>query len=246
MDSTRRREFTIKILQRMKVLKFGGTSVKNAENIGKVIDIIKSRLDNKEEIAIVCSAMGGITDLLIKMSELAAAGKDEYIAYYHQFRDRHEEAAKTLLGEGGYMQVIEELDQNYDTLKDLLKGILLVREVSPRTMDYVLSFGERSSNFLIAEALKVNGVSAGYLDARKIIFTNKEFGSAKVDTKLTNEKIKKHFEGVEGITQVTTGFIASDKGGLTTTLGRGGSDYTAAILAGALNATDLEIWTDVD
>lgn len=230
----------------MKVLKFGGTSVKNAENIGKVIDIIKSRLDNKEEIAIVCSAMGGITDLLIKMSELAAAGKDEYIAYYHQFRDRHEEAAKTLLGEGGYMQVIEELDQNYDTLKDLLKGILLVREVSPRTMDYVLSFGERSSNFLIAEALKVNGVSAGYLDARKIIFTNKEFGSAKVDTKLTNEKIKKHFEGVEGITQVTTGFIASDKGGLTTTLGRGGSDYTAAILAGALNATDLEIWTDVD
>ncbi len=230
----------------MKVLKFGGTSVKNAENISKVIAIIKDKLERGEKVAVVCSAMGGITDLLIKMAELAASGKDEYIAYYHQFRDRHEEAAKILLGEDGYASVISKLDENYDTLKDLLKGILLVREVSPRTMDYVLSFGERSSNFLIAETLKINNVKADYLDARRIIFTNKEFGSAKVDTKVTYEKITDHFAKAEGSIQVTTGFIASDKGGLTTTLGRGGSDYTAAILAGALEATDLEIWTDVD
>ena len=230
----------------MKVLKFGGTSVKNAENIGKVINIIKSKLDRGEEIAVVCSAMGGITDLLIKMSELAAAGKDEYIAYYHQFRDRHESAAKSLLGEDGYLKVIAKLDDNYDTLKDLLKGILLVREVSPRTMDYVLSFGERSSNFLVAEALKVQKVNAEYLDARNVIFTNREFGSAKVDTNLTTQKIKEHFDKNKGVIQMITGFIASDKGGLTTTLGRGGSDYTAAIVAGALGATDLEIWTDVD
>jgi len=236
----------LRYLQDMKVLKFGGTSVKNAENISKVINIIKSKLDIGEDIAVVCSAMGGITDLLIKMSELAAAGKDEYIAYYHQFRDRHESAAKTLLGESGYMQVIAKLDENYDTLKDLLKGILLVREVSPRTMDYVLSFGERSSNFLIAEALKIRDVKAEYLDARKVIFTNKEFGSAKVDTDLTNKKLNEHFTAQKGIVQITTGFIASDRGGLTTTLGRGGSDYTAAIIAGALDATDLEIWTDVD
>jgi len=230
----------------MKVLKFGGTSVKDAENIGKVISIIKTKLEQGEKVAVVCSAMGGITDLLIKMAELAASGKDEYIAYYHQFRDRHESAAKTLLGETGYGKVISKLDENYDTLKDLLKGILLVREVSPRTMDYVLSFGERSSNFLIAEALKVNNVKADYLDARRIIFTNKEFGSAKVDTAVTYNKITEHFAKSEGSIQITTGFIASDKGGLTTTLGRGGSDYTAAILAGALEATDLEIWTDVD
>jgi len=220
--------------------------VKNAENISKVIAIIKDKLERGEKVAVVCSAMGGITDLLIKMAELAASGKDEYIAYYHQFRDRHEEAAKILLGEDGYASVISKLDENYDTLKDLLKGILLVREVSPRTMDYVLSFGERSSNFLIAETLKINNVKADYLDARRIIFTNKEFGSAKVDTKVTYEKITDHFAKAEGSIQVTTGFIASDKGGLTTTLGRGGSDYTAAILAGALEATDLEIWTDVD
>jgi len=230
----------------MKVLKFGGTSVKNAENISKVISILKEQLSKGEKIAVVCSAMGGITDLLIKMSELAANGKDEYIAYYHQFRDRHEKVARELLGEEGYLEVAEKLDNNYSTLKDLLKGILLVREVSSRTMDYVLSFGERNSNFLIAEALKINGVNAEYLDARKIIFTNKEFGAAKVNTTLTYAKIQEHFEESKDKVQITTGFIASDLGGLTTTLGRGGSDYTASILAGALDATSLEIWTDVD
>jgi len=189
----------------MKVLKFGGTSVKNAENISKVVAIIQSKIEKGEEVAVVCSAMGGITDLLIKMSELAAAGKEEYIAYYHQFRDRHESAAKTLLGEERFLEVITKLDENYDILKDLLKGIFLVREVSPRTMDYVLSFGERSSNFLIAEVLKVNGVTAQYLDARKVIFTNKEFGSAKVDSKLTTKKVKEHFAKSKGTIQITTG-----------------------------------------
>jgi len=230
----------------MKVLKFGGTSVKNAENIGKVVSIIKTKIDQGEKIAVVCSAMGGITDLLIKMSELAAAGKDEYIAYYHQFRDRHEQAAKLLLGEERYLEIITELDQNYATLKDLLKGIMLVREVSPRTMDYVLSFGERNSNYLVAEKLRSIGVEADYLDARKVIVTNKAFGAAKVDKVTTYKLIEDHFKSVGNTIQITTGFIASDKGGLTTTLGRGGSDYTAAILAGALNASDLEIWTDVD
>lgn len=230
----------------MKVLKFGGTSVKTAENMSKVMDIIKSKLDQGEKLTVVCSAMGGITDLLIKMSELAASGKEEYIAYYHQFRDRHEHAAKSLLGEAGYLDIVKELDANYTTLKDLLKGIMLVREVSPRTMDYVLSFGERNSNYLMAKALKAQGINAAYLDARKVIFTNKEFGAAKVDTIMTNAAIKTHFDSSGDTLQIVTGFIASDKGGLTTTLGRGGSDYTAAILAGALDATSLEIWTDVD
>ncbi|MDF1695826.1 MAG: bifunctional aspartate kinase/homoserine dehydrogenase I [Saprospiraceae bacterium] len=229
----------------MKVLKFGGSSVKNAENINKVLDILEDKLANNEQFAVVCSALGGITDLLIKMSELAASGKDEYIAYYHQFKDRHESTAKQLLGDEHYMKIAEELDQNYIVLKDLLKGIFLVREVSLRTMDYVLSFGERNSNFIIAQALKKRGVGADYLDARRIVITNKEFSAAKVNFELTNEKIQNHFNSNSNI-QVVTGFIASDLGGLTTTLGRGGSDYTAAILAGALDATELEIWTDVD
>ncbi len=229
----------------MKVLKFGGTSVKNAENINKVMDILQNKIGNGEQFTVVCSAMGGITDLLIKMSDLAAGGKDEYIAYYHQFRDRHESTAKGLLGDDHYLKIADKLDQNYSVLKDLLKGIFLVREASARTMDYVLSFGERNSNFIIAEALQKRGVDASYLDAREIIVTNKEFGSAKVDFETTNNKIQDHYNAT-GNLQVVTGFIASDKGGLTTTLGRGGSDYTASILASALNATDLEIWTDVD
>lgn len=229
----------------MKVLKFGGSSVKNAENINKVLDILQSKIKKGEKFTVVCSAMGGITDLLIKMSELAADGKDEYIAYYHQFKDRHESTAKSLLGDELYLSIAETLDHNYRVLKDLLQGIFLVREVSKRTMDYVLSFGERNSNFLIAKALAKRGVDAAYLDARQIIITNKDFGAAKVDFKATDQKIKKHYSESESI-QIVTGFIASDKGGLTTTLGRGGSDYTAAILAGALDASDLEIWTDVD
>ncbi|MEM9548283.1 MAG: bifunctional aspartate kinase/homoserine dehydrogenase I [Bacteroidota bacterium] len=229
----------------MKVLKFGGSSVKNTENINKVIDILQSKLEANEQFTVVCSAMGGITDLLINMSELAARGKDEYIAYYHKFRDRHESTAKELLCDEHYLRIADELDQNYSVLKDLLKGIFLVREASTRTMDYVLSFGERNSNFLIAEALQKRGIDSSYLDARRIIVTNKAFGSAKVDFKTTNQKIQDHYSNSSGL-QVVTGFIAADKGGLTTTLGRGGSDYTAAILASALNATDLEIWTDVD
>lgn len=229
----------------MKVLKFGGSSVRNAENITKVLDILEAKINDGEELTVVCSALGGITDLLIKMSDLAAKGKDEYIAYYHQFRDRHESTAKTLLGDQHYLEIAEELDQNYNVLKDLLKGIYLVREASSRTMDYVLSFGERNSNFIIAKSLTKRGISADYLDARKIIVTNKEFGAAKVNFEATNEKIQKHYTQSNAL-QIVTGFIASDAGGLTTTLGRGGSDYTAAILAGALGASDLEIWTDVD
>ena len=229
----------------MKVLKFGGSSVKNAENINKVLDILQFKIKQGEQFTVVCSAMGGITDLLIKMSELAASGKDEYIAFYHQFRDRHETTVKELLGDEHYMRIADELDQNYSVLKELLKGIFLVREVSTRTMDYVLSFGERNSNFIIAKALEKKGIDATYLDARKIIVTNKDFGSAKVDFETTNKKIKTYYTDQKSI-QIVTGFIASDKGGLTTTLGRGGSDFTAAILASALDASDLEIWTDVD
>lgn len=229
----------------MKVLKFGGSSVKNAENINKVLDILQDKVSKGEKMTVVCSAMGGITDLLIKMSELAAKGKDEYIAYYHQFRDRHESTAKELLGDEHYMNISEKLDHNYSVLKDLLKGIFLVREVSKRTMDYVLSFGERNSNFLIAQAMQKRGIDADYLDAREVIVTNKDFGAAKVNFEATNQKIKAHYSEA-GSMKFVTGFIGSDKGGLTTTLGRGGSDYTAAILAGALDASDLEIWTDVD
>lgn len=230
----------------MKILKFGGSSVAKPERIKHIISILKPRIANGEKLAVVFSAFGGVTDQLIEMADQASKGKESYIALYHQFTERHFEAAKYLLGEEGYAKVLPILDENYENLRNLLKGILLIRENSKRTMDYVLSFGERNSNFLIAEALKLEGVDAAYLDARKIIKTDKDFGSASVNFAMTNHKVKEYFAERAGQVQVVTGFIASDVGGLTTTLGRGGSDYTAAILAGALNAEVLEIWTDVD
>jgi aspartokinase/homoserine dehydrogenase 1 len=229
----------------MKVLKFGGSSVASADRIQNIVSIVRPRIDAGEKLTIVFSAFGGITDMLIEMSELASQGKDKYIALYHQFKDRHNTAAKELLSDDKYLAVSAALDDNHETLKDLLKGIFLVREVSPRTMDYVLSFGERNANYIIAMAMSERGIQAEYLDARKIIKTNKDFGSAKVNFNLTDEAIKTYYADHDKV-QIVTGFIGSDIGGLTTTLGRGGSDYTAAILAGALEAEVLEIWTDVD
>ncbi|MBK8628050.1 MAG: bifunctional aspartate kinase/homoserine dehydrogenase I [Saprospiraceae bacterium] len=229
----------------MKVLKFGGSSVASADRIQNIVSIVRPRIDAGEKLTIVFSAFGGITDMLIEMSELASQGKDKYIALYHQFNDRHNTAAKELLSDDKYLAVSAALDDNHETLKDLLKGIFLVREASPRTMDYVLSFGERNANYIIAMAMSECGIQAEYLDARKIIKTNKDFGSAKVNFKLTDEAIKTYYADHDKV-QIVTGFIGSDIGGLTTTLGRGGSDYTAAILAGALEAEVLEIWTDVD
>lgn len=230
----------------MKVLKFGGSSVATPERINQLIDLVEPRIQSGEALTIVCSAFGGVTDMLIEMSDLAARGKEKYIGLYHQFTDRHQQAVGSLLSGDALLSAQEEINKNHQTLKELLRGIFLVREASPRTMDYVLSFGERSSNFIIAHAMRARGLDADYLDARNIIKTNKEFGNAKVKFGLTYDKISEHFSTVKGRTQVVTGFIATATGGLTTTLGRGGSDYTAAILAGALNAEILEIWTDVD
>ena len=230
----------------MKVLKFGGSSVATPERINHLIDLVEPRIQSGEELAIVCSAFGGVTDLLIEMSDLAARGKEKYIGLYHQFTDRHQQAVKSLLTGDTLFAAQADLNKNHQTLKELLRGIFLVREASPRTMDYVLSFGERSSNYIIAHAMRARGLEADYLDARTIIKTNKDFGNAKVKFGVTYDKISEHFATVKGRTQIVTGFIATATGGLTTTLGRGGSDYTAAILAGALNAEILEIWTDVD
>ncbi len=229
----------------MIILKFGGSSVKTADRISQVMDILSSRVKQGEEIAVVFSALGGATDLLIDMAGLAANGDEKYLALFNEFKERHDRTTKELLLDG-YTEVQEILNRNHEILKSLLKGIFLVREASPRTMDYVQSFGERNSAFIISEALKKKGMPAEYLDARKIITTDSDFTSAKVDFSITIKSIKAYFKERKGTVQIVTGFIAAAEGGLTTTLGRGGSDYTAAIIAGALKVKALEIWTDVD
>lgn len=229
----------------MNVLKFGGSSVGSPERINVIIDIVKSRLEKGEKLAIILSAFSKVTDQLVEMAD-AASNNQDFVSILTAYKKRHNEAALELLGQEDINRIAPILEENHNTLENLLRGVQLVREVSPRTMDYVLSFGERNSNMIVAAAFNKAGVKAEFLDARNIIKTNKEFGAAKVNFELTNQKIKEYFTSHSDALQVITGFIASDVGGLTTTLGRGGSDYTAAIVASALDAEVLEIWTDVD
>jgi len=229
----------------MKVLKFGGSSVAKPERIKSIIEILKTYQAKGEKFTIVCSAFSGVTDSLIEMSTRAANADDSYLELFEAFSKRHIQAAKELLKTDIEKAVLKGLKENHKTLKDILHGIFLVREASVRTMDYVLSFGERNSNYIIANALTVHGLPADFLDAREIIVTDKNFGAAKVDLATSYENIKAYYGKASNI-QVVTGFIAAAKGGLTTTLGRGGSDYTAALLAAGLEAAAIEIWTDVD
>lgn len=215
------------------------------ERILGVVDILKGYYAQGEKFTVVFSAFGGVTDSLIKMAELAAKGDDAYFELFEAFSGRHLATAQDLLKGDHLEQVLPQLDNNHEVLKNLLYGIFLIREVSARTMDYVLSFGERNSAFIITHVMRQYGVNAKYLDARQVIKTDKTFGAAKVDFDSTYRNIREHYQQNPEI-QVVTGFIASAKGGLTTTLGRGGSDYTASILAAGLEARVIEIWTDVD
>jgi len=219
--------------------------VATPERVKGIIEILKSYYSEGEKFTVVFSAFGGITDLLIKMSEMAAAGDEGYQEQFAAFSKRYLDAATKLLSNEYQREVLAHLETNHEVLKNLLYGIFLVREASARTMDYVLSFGERNAAFLISVALRQNGVNAKYLDARKIIKTDKQFGSANVDLDRTHKRIREHFSQNPEI-QIVTGFVGSSRGGLTTTLGRGGSDYTASLLASGLDAEIIEIWTDVD
>ncbi|ERM80795.1 aspartokinase [Rhodonellum psychrophilum GCM71 = DSM 17998] len=227
----------------MKILKFGGSSVANRENIKKVFQIIKSR-QKEGEIALVFSAFGGVTEVLLKSARLANEGDKSYLKDLKTLEERHLDMVRELIPIQLQSSVLTYVKVRFNELEDLFHGIFLIKECSPRTLDYVGSFGERLSAFILAEALKVEGLPATYLDAREVIRTSARFGNAKVDFSATNDLILDYFHTHPGL-KVITGFIASTAKGETTTLGRSGSDYTAAIFASALDADCLEIWTDV-
>lgn len=229
----------------MKVLKFGGSSLATPERIRAVMNILRPRLNGGEPLAVVVSAFGGVTDSLLQMGRLAEAGDRSYEQIAQSFSQRHHGAARALLDEAHLEKVRPQLEENHRVLRNLLYGVFLVREASPRTMDYILSFGERNSAFIIAHALQQRGIPAAYLDARSCIKTDASFGAATVNADKTYARLREFFTQKTDI-QIVTGFISSTQSGLTTTLGRGGSDYTAALLGAALNAEAIELWTDVD
>jgi len=227
----------------MKILKFGGSSAATPERIKSIIEIVKPYL--QEEVALVFSAFGGVTDQLIQLSQLALEGKLEYKQKLEQLEKRHLDAVRELTKISTQSGILAQVKVQINELEDVLHGIFLVKERTPRTLDYIMSFGERLSAFIICEAFKDRGLPAEYLDARKVIRTDNQFGYAKVDFEATHKLIRYHFKNHNDV-QIITGFIATSESGETTTLGRSGSDYTAAIFAGALQASALEIWTDVD
>lgn len=228
----------------MKVLKFGGSSVATPERIKAIVQIVKPRLA-QEKIAIVFSAFGGVTDTLIQMSEHALASNDQYKEQLAQLEKRHLDAIRALVSMQKQSAVLAQVKFTINELEDILHGIFLVKERTPRSLDYIMSFGERLSAFVIAEALKDKGIDAEFLDARRVVRTDHQFGYARVNFVATNRMINDHFSNTQKL-QVITGFIGSSENGETTTLGRSGSDYTAAIFAGALKSESVEIWTDVD
>jgi len=222
-------------------MKFGGTSVATADNIGKVLDI--SIQQGKSGIAIVVvSALGGVTDTLLKIGELAHLKDKHYKQLFKSLVDRHIEVAEGL---GLSTEVCDELKTRLDSLKKIVQGIYLINEFSNKTKDKVLSYGELLSSFIISEALKAQFQGVQLKDSRELIITDNNFTQAQVDWKATNTNIQSFFNLKKSGIVVVPGFVARSFEGDTTTLGRGGSDFTAAILAAALDAQVLEIWTDV-
>jgi aspartokinase/homoserine dehydrogenase 1 len=222
----------------MKVLKFGGTSVGSPASIRTVKKIIE---DQNEPCAVVVSAFAGITDQILETARLAMERNPSYKELLITFRNRHFETVKELLeGENGEF-TLREVDSLMNEFQDILQGVFLLQDLSNKTMDYLLSFGERLSALIISRFV----VDAVYLDTRKMILTNNHYSRAQVLFPESEERIRSML-GELRKSALLPGFIASDREGKTTTLGRGGSDYTAAIIASAMNATLLEIWTDVD
>lgn len=226
----------------MNILKFGGSSVKDDVNIKKVLDILVKR---KDKYTAVFSAMGGVTDQLIILSNLASDRDPDYEIKLKELKSRHLDTAKKLLSSASYKIAKEKLNNTHSDLKKILAGVSILGEVSERTKDYIVSFGERTSAYIISLALNEKKKQAEFLDARNIIVTNSNYGNASLIKKKSYRKIRAYFKNRSKV-QIVTGFIAADENGKTTTLGRGGSDYTAAILAEALKAKSIEIWTDVD
>ncbi|MBW4360897.1 bifunctional aspartate kinase/homoserine dehydrogenase I [Flavobacterium taihuense] len=229
----------------MKVLKFGGTSVANAENIKLVLDIVLNKAQD-EKLVVVVSALSKVTDLLQLAASKAAANDESFKDIVTEIEKKHLEALKQLIPVSEQSGLLSHIKRIVNHLETLLDGCFLLGELSPRTLDTILSFGELLSSYIIAEALKQKLKNSSYKDSRELIKTNNQFGKAAVNFELSNQLVVHFFASNDNQVVVMPGFIATSEDGINTTLGRGGSDYTAAIIAGALNASDLEIWTDVN
>jgi len=226
----------------MIVSKFGGTSVGSSTNISKVIDIIAGKTD---KTVVVVSAFGGITNLLIKASELAVKGDKGYLSILDEIQDKHINIIENLFDKASQVTCKVFILKHLNILKDTLNGVCLLNDLSDKSSSKIVSAGELMSSFVISEAMKHNDLNVELIDSRAFIKTDSNFSNANVKYQETFSNIQKYFSSNDFDIVVAPGFIASNKEDEITTLGRGGSDFTAAIFANATNAEKLEIWTDV-
>lgn len=228
----------------MQVLKFGGSSVANAQNITKVIAIVKDAL-KKDKTIVVSSAISGATDELIKIGKTAQAQDVNYTKLIDALEEKHLHLIRELIHQEDSILISNECTELFNKLREICKGVFLLKELSELSLDHIVCFGELLSTKIISAQLKSLNISHLWKDARELIKTEQQGGKNVVITEQTNCNISKFFKETEQKLYIIPGFIASDALGRTTTLGRGGSDYTASILAVGTEARILEIWTDV-
>jgi aspartate kinase len=231
----------------MIVMKFGGTSVESAEAIERVAKIVGSRL--KQSPVVVVSAMAKVTDQLVSMGHKAASGASESsLELLKALRDRHFQTAKELLGAKRGATLAPKLEAFFTELENFLRGLAAVRELTPRGSDYLLSFGELLSSLIVADAFAVRGLNAGWVDSRECLVTDATYTRAVPQMAETRVRSRKKIAPLMSRKRVPVmgGFIAATADGVPTTLGRGGSDYSAAIIGAALDVDRIEIWTDVE
>ena len=232
----------------MIVMKFGGTSVKDSESINRVINIVRSRISRKP--VVVSSATAKTTDTLLLCCKTAADGNYEKASdIIRQIKDRHLKIATGLVkNESKLEELKSKIKDLADNLRDIIKGIYLLSELSERSIAKVVSYGELFSTAIITFALNYSGIKAEYIDAREFMFTSKDYSNAEPLFDIICNKAPALLEPMikSGKIPVTQGFIANTVDGITTTFSRGGSDYSASIIGMALNADEVEIWTDVD
>lgn len=224
----------------MKVLKFGGTSVGTVESLTHVKRIVESE---EEQVIVVVSALGGITDMLIATARMASKGDTRYLQNYARIIERHNDVISGMVPQDKLLDVHSVVDPLLEELGNIYRGVALIKDLSSRSLDIIVSYGERLSSSIISRIIS----SAQYFDSRNFVKTEQQFNKHVVDFELTEQLIHNAFDDFKGKVAVVPGFISSDKtSGDITNLGRGGSDYTASIIAAALDARLLEIWTDVD
>jgi aspartate kinase len=228
-------------------MKFGGTSVEDPAAIRRTAAIVASRVAQGKQPIVVVSAMAKVTDQLLRAAAIAAEGdRTGALAISSRLRSRHRDTAAALVADSAAL--VDRIDLRFDSLDEILRGLSAILELTPRVSDLIVSFGEIFSSRIVAAAFRELGLNSVHVDARQIIITDSQFQKAIPQDALIDERAAIKLKPLLAQNQVPVmgGFIASNQAGITTTLGRGGSDFTAALVGGALRAESIEIWTDVD